>query len=445
MNWRKLVWLFFAYLIVEGALRKWVAPSFGKELFVLGDVVLWLGFLGFLFEARLGRDSNGIPAGALTVWIAAFAFWSVVETFNPYFHSRVVHATGLFYYLVFLPLIPMGARLFRSVDELWAYARLLVLAAFPLGVLALVQILSPAGAFINRYVAQGIGIATFGTVSLARATATFSYITPYEDYLKVAGFLALGLLILARTRRERWLMYAALATIVASILMTGSRAPVYFFGAGLAGMVILSVADRSLRNVTSRRMAGAVALALIFVVLALPRVYQAYQQRVTMVSYDRAQRIEGFLAKPFYTLSKTPPLGYGAGATYQGTAALLGSAYARQHMGGAAAAWSDVNTNRIVADMGFVGFVLEMGISATLLLGLYRVSRRSRDKRVVILARVLLLYVATFWLTIPVYEYTAMAFYCLAGGVYLFLKWRVAHEYALGNQTVSSGGRWSRA
>src|SRR5882762_8182247 len=64
---RQLIWLYFWLLLIEGALRKWVMPSFSNPLLLVRDPVM----LGIYFYAL---RANVFPKNiwAISLWIIGF-------------------------------------------------------------------------------------------------------------------------------------------------------------------------------------------------------------------------------------------------------------------------------------------------------------------------------------------------------------------------------------
>ena len=55
---QRLIYVYFIYLMFEGALRKWFLPGFSKELFLLKDLILAFGAFMLVAQATLNRNSR---------------------------------------------------------------------------------------------------------------------------------------------------------------------------------------------------------------------------------------------------------------------------------------------------------------------------------------------------------------------------------------------------
>ena len=108
-NIRRLIWLYFWLLLIEGALRKWVLPQLTNPLLIVRDpVVLLIYVLAFrarVFPRNAWVFSLGI-IGFLSVAVSFIALWTYLAP------SRIalVSAFGFRANFLHLPLIFLMPR-----------------------------------------------------------------------------------------------------------------------------------------------------------------------------------------------------------------------------------------------------------------------------------------------------------------------------------------------
>ena len=73
-NIRRLIWLYFWLLLIEGALRKWVLPQLSNPLLIIRDPVVILIYV-LAFHARV------FPRNAWVISLGIIGFFSVVISF----------------------------------------------------------------------------------------------------------------------------------------------------------------------------------------------------------------------------------------------------------------------------------------------------------------------------------------------------------------------------
>ncbi len=88
-------------------------------------------------------------------------------------------------YFFYVPLLFVLPAAFPSDAALYRFLRRYALISIPVGLLAMAQFFSPASSFLNTYARsnEDAYVATFGSSTYVRVTATFSFITGYTTYL----------------------------------------------------------------------------------------------------------------------------------------------------------------------------------------------------------------------------------------------------------------------
>ena len=114
-NLRRLIWLYFLLLILEGALRKWIVPQFSDPLLIIRDPVVILIYM-LAVRARVFPRSNFIYSLAI---IAALSWAAGILVLLPYLSIQtVILVTGYGFRSNFLhlPLIFVIPAVFNIGD-----------------------------------------------------------------------------------------------------------------------------------------------------------------------------------------------------------------------------------------------------------------------------------------------------------------------------------------
>lgn len=401
---------FFLLVLFDGALRKWVAPSFSTPLFVLKDVVL-AGTLGVYMVERGLQLPLTLRRSILSVLLSAFAFWCALEAFNLSLPTPILGVWGFKLHVLYISLVFLIPASFRSFDQMYRYVWWYAVLSVPVLVLGIVQFYSPPSSFINTYVSQSAGnVARFGTERYARITGTFSYIAGMGRYIFFAPLLSLMLLAGERMRLNwRTLpLWGSLSVGGVVIPMNGSRWPVFAFG--IVALIIVFFV-RQIRRVAPRvlspwrlvLMGGIVGVALV--AYGMPAT-TALEERITE-SDDTERRIEERLFEPFDLIAEAGLFGYGVGSTYQAASVLVG---------GASGDWGppgyyEEAPERLMIELGVIGFILQYSLYAALCFYIYRVARILGEPRRLFLAIGALSFILVHLTEQVAFNVTAAAFF----------------------------------
>jgi hypothetical protein len=221
-NIRRLIWLYFWLLLIEGALRKWVVPQLSNPLLIIRDPVVLLIYV-LAFRARV------FPRNAWVFSLAVIAFLSLAVSFIalwPYLPpSRIVLVSGYGFRANFLhlPLIFLMPRVLRPEDVKrigwWA---LIILV--PMSLLMVAQFRAAPDALLNR-TASGEGEMMTAALGKVRTAATFSFVVGVVAYFA----LATGFLVWAALKRgvyRNWVLFGSGIALLIGVSVSGSRSVV---------------------------------------------------------------------------------------------------------------------------------------------------------------------------------------------------------------------------
>ncbi|MEY2490049.1 MAG: hypothetical protein QOC70_1991 [Verrucomicrobiota bacterium] len=221
-NIRRLIWLYFWLLLLEGALRKWVVPQLSNPLLIIRDPVVLLIYV-------LALRARVFPRNGWVFSLAVIAFLSLAVSFIalwPYLPpSRIFLVSGYGFRANFLhlPLIFLMPRVLRPEDVKrigWWVLIILV----PMSLLMVAQFRAAPDALLNR-TASGEGEMMTAALGKVRTAATFSFVVGVVAYFALAtGFLVWA--ALKRGAYKNWVLFAGGSALLIGIAVSGSRSVV---------------------------------------------------------------------------------------------------------------------------------------------------------------------------------------------------------------------------
>jgi len=315
--WKQLLALSLLLVVTDGALRKWVFPGQALWAFILKDVILWGGYLLYMWK----RDPFALPRPLRSTWVpvllGAYVFIVLAQAFNPRQPALIVGALGLKYHLAFLPLVVMiPALVAESTDRqfrrwLWGYSIFIYL---PIVALGIYQFFQPPTAWINQFVTDTDFIPTVGRYP--RITGTFSYIGSFTPFLFFNSFLSASVLLAGvRWKQKRLKMLGAVLCIATIVVlpMTGSRSAVVIPGVALVALVLVM----RMRG-KWRRVLGAIAIGILVIGTiggeGVLQGWSALDERIEKTGTEEAERrITNVFASPIDGIEQAGLFGYGVG------------------------------------------------------------------------------------------------------------------------------------
>ena len=315
---RRLIWLYFWLLILEGALRKWVVPQLSNPLLIVRDPVVLLAYF-LAIRARV------FPANGWTFALGVIAVLSMAVSFVPLWPylgpTRIMLVTGFGFRSNFLhlPLLFLMARVLRMEDVkrigFWT-----LIFMVPMALLMVGQFQASPDAFLNR-TAGGEGEMMTSALGKVRTAGTFSFVIGVVAYFAMAT----AFLVWAALKRDiypNWLLFAAGAALVIGIAVSGSRSVVgacAVVGASL--LVVLFLKPAALNRFGQALL---VTVVLGFIVMQTPifkegfnvlstRFSEVAEASEKSVGAGIVERFFGEFTESLYVLTQAPFLGYGLG------------------------------------------------------------------------------------------------------------------------------------
>jgi hypothetical protein len=424
--WKLLLALYFALLVCDGALRKWVWPEAGVLVFGLKDAVLLLCLFAALVSTKSHSEkmSPRMPTYAVAL---AFLWFAVVLIRSLSDLDSIATLIGIRYYLIGLPVVYLIYRLLCASGDVHRPLAYVAFAAIAAGLLGAVQFYSPPDSPINRYAWSTMeDVAAFGgelgwAERRARITSTFSYISTYASFLQFALSVLIATAITGALRRQRAIALLALAVVAVNILMTGSRAIALMLALTLVLFVWLF--PRRIADMFGNLRRGAFAAVLLFV-LALAAIdpLVALIERTSAVRevYGEAEgesRILGSLFAPYFTMVDAGPFGLGVGAAFLGLGELQGAGRADYR-------FDELTDDRVGIELGIPIYLFVLLAKIFFVLVGARVAVRASTLEVRAWATAMVAYQLMYVWTIPFYNPVASPFYFTSVAVVLFLQAR---------------------
>ena len=328
-NIRRLIWVYFFLLILEGALRKWVVPRFSDPLLIIRDPIVILIYM-LAIRARIFPRTAFIFSLAVIGVLSWAAGIFVLLPFLPPQTVILVTGYGFRSNFLHLPLIFVIPAVFNfgHVKHLGWWV---ILGMVPMALLMMYQFHAAPDSFINRTVGLGEAqqIQTGG--GKIRPPGTFSFISGAILYLSAATAFLLHA-ALSKLQYKNWILIASGLALIAGVAVSGSRSAVVSVGLVIAALaVILVVRPNAVPKF------GRILLLVLILGWALSHVpifregvgilsdrfTESAEQSETSIAHGMFTRVfEGFF-EGFKVIDRLPLAGYGLGIGTNGGARFL--------------------------------------------------------------------------------------------------------------------------
>lgn len=323
----RLVFVIFALGILEGALRKWVAPQLGTVLFFVRDPVLLLAYALATRHGLWPRRSAWLMVCAGLGAMGVLVFLLQAATGGQSEHRLLLGAYGWRNYFLYAPLAFLVGQTFRGPDVQRLFRAVLWLA-IPIGVLVGAQFFSSPTAPINVGIADDEAYQFRGLTQNAERTrpmGPFASGAGQNQFVGVAVALLMGYFLTPRRlpRPRLPMLVATGAGAMACLAMGGSRGAMAQAAVVLAASLAVGLLGRggALKGRAVFWPLAIGAVALVAYPIVFPEGYAAFVER-----WDTAARTEqraftgGIVGRALYGLvdfvevvDHVPLLGYGLG------------------------------------------------------------------------------------------------------------------------------------
>lgn len=372
-NWRRGVYFFIAWILLEDLLRKYLGNNmviyFAKDFIVL---VLYVAFL------RASKSTGAkLFKPPFRIVLLVFFWYCLVQAFNPLSTSIFFGLMGLKLYFYYAPLLFFGYELVDSERELrrfFFFNSVLILVVVGFGIAQAIlghTFLNPAVVQQDiRELSNTYRTSPISGLVAYRPTSFFVSVGRFQNFVIASWILALGFggFLLRRKQSGRWLGFLTIGVTAAAAMMTASRGVFLWtlFSAIVIGAAF--VWDASLDSERQVRVLRTIIRTAIFVALGVAILVSIFPEEVasrlaiyseTLSPYSSASEL-GYRAReyPFQAFIDSfnfPHWLYGYGI---GTAS-LGGQYVTRLM--------RVPPMNIGVENGYGQIILELGIPGLLL------------------------------------------------------------------------------
>lgn len=234
-NIRRLIWLYFWLLLLEGALRKWVVPQLSNPLLIIRDPVVLLIY-ALAIRARVFPRNAWVLSLAFIAFLSLAASFVALWAYIPPGRIALVSGFGFRANFLHLPLIFVMPRVLRPEDVKRIGWWVLILAV-PMALLMVAQFRASPDSFLNR-TAGGEGEQIVAALGKVRTAGPFSFVVGVVAYFA----LATGFLVWAALKRgvyKNVVLFAAGVALLIGIAVSGSRSVVGACAVVIASLVLV--------------------------------------------------------------------------------------------------------------------------------------------------------------------------------------------------------------
>jgi hypothetical protein len=362
----------FLIVVLEGAVRKWVASSATLPLLLARDLLAIYVIAYALRNGTLQRQ-RGVTQ-PLLVWSCLVIAWGLLQLVVGQ-STPTVLLIGLRFWLLYIWFGVAAAAAMNEAD----YRAALRVAAWSLLLMAPLSVLqhfSPPGARINSQVDSDEGDVFLVIADVVRTTGTFSFTAGNATYLALMAPLVFAVLG-ARKRPGRQTLFAAalFAAFVVSSVVSGSRTTVI-----LSGLMVVAYFVARLWLTRGKGRTGAI-VGVIAGILLLAVLLYAFRGAIAITEqrFQEASEVETFWGRIFtifigqsVAFDDFTWIGYGIG---------LGSNLASYVRTGSTGvfALAEVEASRILLEGGLIGYVftaIKVGVIVVGVRKAWRLSKR---------------------------------------------------------------------
>jgi hypothetical protein len=327
-NIRRLIWLYLALLILEGALRKWIVPQFSAPLLIVRDPVALAIYL-LALRARIFPFNSFI----VTLIVIALVSWAtgiiVLAQYVAMTKVLLITAFGVRSNFLHLPLIFIIPAV-MDLEDVKRIGKWTILGMIPMALLMAAQFSASPESFLNR-AAGGEGMQMGAGGGKIRPPGPFSFISGAVYYLSaVAAFMLHA--ILAKLPYKTWVLAASGGALLIGMGVSGSRSTVLAVGVVVASLALLLFVRPTLTGKVGRYI---LVTAIVFwLVTYLPifreglgvlsaRFVEGAESSDSGMVNGLFARVGGGFIEGIQVISRAPLGGYGLGVGTNGGANFL--------------------------------------------------------------------------------------------------------------------------
>jgi hypothetical protein len=271
-DWRRGVYFFFAWLLFEDLIRKYMGNN--MYVYFAKDALVGMTYIALLAE-RTKRDTPlfRVP---FKFALGTFVVFGFVQVFNPHSPSIFYGLLGLKLYFYYIPLMFVGYAMLRKEGDLRRFLVVNMALAAVISVVGILQtiigldFLNPKGMEDIDELGHGMRVTSAG-VLVARPPAVFVSDGRFANYLTVAfilGLAAAGFLLL-RSGRGRIIVFPAVSLVALATILSGVRGAFVYLVASALIIPVGMLWGAPARVGAGYRLVKAIRRSFIFVAVAV--------------------------------------------------------------------------------------------------------------------------------------------------------------------------------
>jgi hypothetical protein len=363
---RALLLLYFILLIYDGALRKWLFPTYEKYIFFIKDFV-FLSMLALSLYLLRTRKTLALPKWLKAVMLI-YAFCVVANAINPNLPSLLIGGLGIKLHLMHMLLVLMLGILYEKIEGfIKDVTKILPILIIPVCLIGFAQVYAPQDSILNQAVRGGLNSVP-NMRDLTRASGTFSYVTGFGAFLIAAFSIALASNI--PTKFKINISLIVLIIVISSLPTNGSRA-VLMSAAGIGVLTIVGVIwKKLLEPKVAVKILSYLGVAITLVIIANPDPWQALLHRF-LTSYHlpgETARFHSGITNAFSFFSTAGLYGFGTGSASQLAPFLVSNVHPYSWLPPTVAQIGfEEESGRVVLELGVIGWISSMLMRITFL------------------------------------------------------------------------------
>ena len=175
---QRLFFIFFFYILFEGAVRKWLFPNLSIEVILIRDFLVILMIIsGFKNQIY---NLNSMIEKSILFWTILILFWLVVQLIFVDLKFGIA-LIGIRNWVLYFWFSVLFFRVFNSSNKIEKFISKIVYTIIPISLLVLFQHFLPVEHFINKQI--GVGSIYQFAPGIVRVTGTFSFAYGYGLYI----------------------------------------------------------------------------------------------------------------------------------------------------------------------------------------------------------------------------------------------------------------------
>jgi hypothetical protein len=467
-NWRHGVYFFLAWLLFEDFARKYLGNN--MAIYFAKDILLAAVYLSFFTAYRRKEKNIQVIRPPFLMALMVFVWFGVLQMFNPGSTSIFYGILGMKLYFYYVPLFFLGYAFMNTEADLRKFFQVNLILMLVIIGLGIVQAIT-GHTFLNpsvmaddiRELSTLYREAPISGVIVYRPNSVFVSAGRFLDLLIVAWMIVFGFsgYLLLRHRKGRTFAFIALGVTVAGALMCASRGVfMWTLGSGTVGGAAF-IWGAPWRQGEARRVFRTLGRAILGIALAVVALLATYPQALLdrLAVYSETLDPRSPASELGHRTGDYPianllgaftyarwPYGYGIGAVS------LGGQYVTRILGAKPATGGvESGFGNIIIEMGIVGLILWLVMSAAVVVTGWRVVRKLKGSPWFPLAFMIFFYV--FLLLLPLtyeglqaYEDFILNAYAwlLLGILFRLPTLALSAQFAAGGPSEQPSRRWIR-